>query len=63
MKNKLTIQFKQHFAINFKPLIQEMMVLVYRSTILVHFTMFAPEDKLSTSFSSLPRLQMCINDQ
>ena len=37
------IQFKQHHATTFRPLTQKNMVLVYRSIILVHFTMLAPQ--------------------
>ena len=35
------IQFKQDFVIMFKPLTRKNMVLIYKSTILVHFTMLA----------------------
>ena len=38
------IQFKQYFPTTFRPLTQKIMVLVYWSTILVHFTMLAPLD-------------------
>ena len=36
------IQFKQCFATTFRPLTKKIMVLVYRSIFLVHFTMLAP---------------------
>lgn len=36
-------QFRQHFAATFRPLTQKMMVLVCRSTFLVHITMLAPK--------------------
>ena len=41
MKNK--IQFKQQFATTFRPFTRKIMVLVYQSTILVHFAMLAPK--------------------
>ena len=40
MKKKTEIN--QHFASTFGPLTKEIMVLVYWSTILVHFTMLTP---------------------
>ena len=36
------IQFKQNFATTTRPLTENIMVLVYQSTILTHFTMLAP---------------------
>ena len=47
MKNK--IQFKQHFATTFRPLTKKNMILVYQSTILVHFTMLAPKAVAGTT--------------
>jgi hypothetical protein len=41
-KNKRKKHSEHHFATRFRPLTQKMMILVYRSTILIHFTMFAP---------------------
>ena len=35
-------QFIQHFPTKFRPLTQNIMVLVFKSTILVQFTMLAP---------------------
>ena len=34
---------KQQFGTMFQPLRKKQMILVYHSTILVHFTMFAPQ--------------------
>ena len=38
------IQSKQHFATTFRPLNKNIMILIYWSTFLVHFTILAPKD-------------------
>ena len=48
------IQFKEHFAIIMRPLTKKIMVLVYRSTILVHFTMATPFTDFPHTLLALP---------